>query len=193
MIVAKTISLPLMGIRNQTGLPFPCSALPLTTPHGDQERGDARTKVSTRPSHYPSWGSGTSSTDFPNATHFASLPLMGIRNLADMWRRAGRAAAHYPSWGSGTPSQDRTPSRQRRTHYPSWGSGTATGGPTTGHTHDISLPLMGIRNRSQRIPRRWDPCTHYPSWGSGTFADMWRRAGRLATHYPSWGSGTIGP
>ena len=144
-------------------------------------------------SHYPSWGSGTSSCEQRAREDFnplsISLPLMGIRNIQREQRNVPTASSLplmgirnflLVPLGDGhllltTPhgDQERLSGRRRRrcsrTHYPSWGSGTAIGFSATAMTLN-SLPLMGIRNHRAVHLHTSGQSAHYPSWGSGTCA-----------------------
>ena len=163
-----TTSLPLMGIRiNKEITKQPAATPGLTTPHGDQDlvvpilnafgtelttpHGDQdplqllgceRRVRSHYPSwgsgsstpggctrrvtaHYPSWGSGSRARGGLRGALPNSLPLMGIRIPLTLARLLQQLlATHYPSWGSGSSPTRSRPRCSRSTHYPSWGSGS---------------------------------------------------------------------
>ena len=149
------ISLPLMGIGNHAReLAFVRGEIHcLITPHGDREPG-TRPGWPTTMTHYPSWGSGTSTyacSSGPRrrigSPHYPSWGS-GTRSVCHPHAATADSESHYPSWGSGTriapmALMDRVPA-----HYPSWGSGT------------YSPAIAAALGRALR--------THYPSWGSGT-------------------------
>ncbi len=164
-------SLPLMGIGNPTRpLCSHASHLwPLITPHGDREpwRRNA-TCHRRRPSHYPSWGSGTPVRFAASPTVRTSLPLMGIGNETRQDKHQDSVHAHYPSWGSGTglfslgtawsprqlitPHGDREPEGSPDAHLIDTRLITPHGDrepvffSNTSPVPSCSLPLMGIGN-----------------------------------------------
>ena len=75
-------SLPLMGIGNKTGRLVSGRVVALTTPHGDREPPRRRPDRPIHPTHYPSWGSGTTERRALCPGLWLSLPLMGIGNLS---------------------------------------------------------------------------------------------------------------
>ena len=127
---AGLVSLPLMGIEN-------CS-----------RRALGRTwRILT---HYPSWGSKTTSPSRePDTIGDLITPHGDRKHDSSLVTPSSSQSAHYPSWGSKTPA--RAPSHSRtHAHYPSWGSKTAR--PQLGPLADLpSLPLMGIENTAARV------------------------------------------
>ena len=205
---SSSVSLPLMGIRNRSGLAAAndrqlATSLPLMGIRNRDRPGDHRSK-----------------------TAGVSLPLMGIRNPV----RAARSwtsppSPHYPSWGSGTArlyGSGQLPVNP--SSLPLMGIRNSRFALFAGLGVVSSLPLMGIRNCSRPaalasslplmgIRSSIEPRPHYPSWGSGTcpgaVSDHCRTVIDLTTphgdqeqlgirgtrrerpaHYPSWGSGT---
>ena len=151
-IAVIEVSLPLMGIENQFAGVLVGVDTELITPHGDRKPVTLGALV------------GTSGR---------SLPLMGIENRAYRRRATPLPWPHYPSWGSKTwnpasggrrafalitPHGDRKPfacyhscKSGETSHYPSWGSKTVRMLSFLQIGRDISLPLMGIENRSHVI------------------------------------------
>ena len=75
------ISLPLMGIGNlHRERPPSRGVVVLITPHGDRKRACLSIRQPGLFTHYPSWGSETTTHERRTDMELVSLPLMGIGN-----------------------------------------------------------------------------------------------------------------
>ena len=142
------VSLPLMGIENSGaaagGSHCPVSSLPLMgienapdgalhlvrdraliTPHGDRKPGRTAPSRLPKTTHYPSWGSKTS-TGAPS--------------------RVVISTAHYPSWGSKTLKSPASRSCGVSVSLPLMGIENPSRLPMAVVRSNSSLPLMGIEN-----------------------------------------------
>ena len=118
-----------------------------------------------------------------------SLPLMGIRNR----RRNHAERSQHPLTTPHGDQERREPTGSRRrastAHYPSWGSGTRVA-EIADELDMISLPLMGIRNKISVGAVHDLVVDSLPLMGIRNTALPEMSAADLPTHYPSWGSGT---
>ena len=142
------VSLPLMGIRNATGKQRRALLRLLTTPHGDQKpfplpccRGP------TAGTHYPSWGSETTSGPLVRVRGMVLTTPHGDQKPARRAHSTKRQSTHYPSWGSETASECRCKRRPL--------------GLTTPHGDQKPLGQYASHPLA-------DGTAHYPSWGSET-------------------------
>ena len=166
--VRTQVSLPLMGIGNHTRPRLARPQRNLITPHGDRKRvtvkrsprtveyslplmgiGNASLRLNWQreaETHYPSWGSETSSPPRLICLTQCLITPHGDRKPGARSSRTTTSTTHYPSWGSETRRDGIRPAAADSPHYPSWGSETASHGDYRG----------GLRP------------PHYPSWGSET-------------------------
>ena len=140
------ISLPLMGIGNT---------------HRQPKSATSRT------SHYPSWGLGTTATACAGRPLFLLITPHGDWELCHLHVLASVGICSLPLMGIWNPLAQGQSSARRSPHYPSWGLGTHIRRVLAHHVFG-SLPLMGIGNRACCRPYRPRQCAHYPSWGLGT-------------------------
>ena len=187
------VSLPLMGIGNQTGgvvgLRLPGR---LITPHGDRKPagGGALERPSgglitphgdRKPACRPCSSGGAS----------PSLPLMGIGNAeAEKITKVKNMLLITPH-GDRKPTLSEYQNRQRGASLPLMGIGNPRCAPMRTSRTTAHYPSWGSETRRHLRRAAWPPPPHYPSWGSET---RWRPgqsapAGR--PHYPSWGSETL--
>ena len=185
-ISAVWTSLPLMGIGNAAPCLSPAPCRCLITPHGDWKLSGSLVRFRRRGPHYPSWGLETRKGPAEGWSDQASLPLMGIGNMA--FRNAELYGtdfslplmgignqAHHPRYASA--DQLITPHGDWKPEHPSLRASIAA----------CSLPLMGIGNM-RMTGTHWPPLNDsLPLMGIGNTRRAHPSGTRTAAHYPSWG------